>query len=88
MRGQAFVHFEDVNLATRALRDTNGYRIEDRPIVVVFIFSIRHNTDSRNHCEDTCSHISTFKIRAALARKQFGRTGNSKGILVHWLYIG
>lgn len=35
MKGQAFVTFPDQWIAEQALRSTNGYLINDKPIVVV-----------------------------------------------------
>ena len=35
MKGQAFVGLPSETLATRALEETNGYKLHDRPICVV-----------------------------------------------------
>lgn len=36
MKGQAFVTLDDIELAQKALKETNGYILKDRPMVVVF----------------------------------------------------
>jgi U11/U12 small nuclear ribonucleoprotein 65 kDa protein len=36
MKGQAFVSFASVELATRALADTNGFMLHEKPMIVQF----------------------------------------------------
>lgn len=36
MKGQAFITFNSVEIAQKALKETNGYVIKDKPLVVVF----------------------------------------------------
>lgn len=36
MKGQAFITLDNVELAHKALRETNGYILKDKPLVVVF----------------------------------------------------
>lgn len=36
MKGQAFVTLQNVQLAQKALRETNGYILKDKPLVVQF----------------------------------------------------
>ncbi|CAL4113112.1 unnamed protein product, partial [Meganyctiphanes norvegica] len=36
MKGQGFISFPSVELATQALRETNGYILNDKPMVVMF----------------------------------------------------
>lgn len=36
MKGQAFVSLQNVELAQKALKETNGYILKDKPMVVQF----------------------------------------------------
>lgn len=36
MKGQAFITFETVELAQKALKETNGYILKEKPLVVQF----------------------------------------------------
>lgn len=36
MKGQAFVTLQSVELAQKALKETNGYILKDKPLVVQF----------------------------------------------------
>ncbi len=37
MKGQAFIGLPSEKIAAKALRDTNGYLLQDRPMVVVSV---------------------------------------------------
>ena len=36
MKGQAFITFPQVNQASEALEDTNGFILKDKPMVIAF----------------------------------------------------
>jgi RNA recognition motif-containing protein len=38
MRGQAFVTFQDEELAEEALEEVNGFKLHDKPMIIVCFF--------------------------------------------------
>lgn len=42
MKGQAFVGLPSEQSAEKALRETNGYILYDKPLIVVSFYSPRH----------------------------------------------
>lgn len=78
MKGQAFVGLPSERSAERALRDTNGYVLYDKPLVVVSFSSVHlESTSGSTHRAHLASDGNASIVRGGSGRRAEGQSGNA-----------
>jgi len=62
MKGQAFITFPDESIAQKALKQTNGYLLREKPIVVVIILISQTIINLKTNLSQVVIHFF-FKLK-------------------------